>query len=103
MKIDKNPHLQLLDNLTKSSSVKVKTDASQTIKENAVDSTADKVELSGWKQEVARLKDKVKALPDVREDKVAAVQEKMNSETYNVKGELVARSILKNGLLDEII
>lgn len=101
MKID-NRQLQLLDNLTKPSSVRTKTDANKAITQTAVNTT-DKVELSGWKEEVARLRDKVKALPDVREDKVAAIQEQIKSETYNVKGELVAKSMLKSNLLDEII
>jgi flagellar biosynthesis anti-sigma factor FlgM len=101
MKID-NRQLQLLDNLSKPSSVKTKTDVSKAVTQTATNTT-DKVELSGWKEEVTRLKDKVKALPDVREERVAAVQEQIKSETYNVKGELVAKSILKSNLLDEMI
>jgi len=102
MKIDNNKQLQLLDNLSKSGTAKTKADSNQTVAQIS-STTADKVELSGWKDEVARLKEKVKALPDVRADKVAAVQEALKSETYNVKGELVAKSILKSNLLDEIV
>jgi flagellar biosynthesis anti-sigma factor FlgM len=102
MKIDNNRQLQLLDTLSKSGVAKTKTDTNQAVNKT-VTNTTDKVELSGWKEEVSRLKEKVKALPDVREDKVATVQQQMKSETYNVNGKLVAKSILKSNLLDEIV
>ena len=35
--------------------------------------------------------------------RLAPIQQQIKSETYNVKGELVAKSILKSNLLDEII
>ena len=101
MKIDKDKQIHLLENLSKSSSAKVNKDAAQVAAQKPSE-TKDKVELSSWKEEVNRLKEKVKALPAVREEKVARIQEALKAETYNIKGELVARSILKNHLLDEI-
>ncbi len=101
MKIDKSNQLHLLDTLSKSSSVKNKQDTQAASQKSA--DTQDKVELSGWKQEVNRLKEKIKDIPEVREDKVAKVQEALANETYNVKGELVARNLLKSNLLDEIL
>jgi flagellar biosynthesis anti-sigma factor FlgM len=103
MKINQDNQLQLLD-LNKSSSVKTKSDAAQT-NTAANDNTAavtDTVELSGLKAQVANLRDRVKALPDVNEEKVAQIQQALKNDTYNVKGELVARSMLKSQLLDEI-
>jgi flagellar biosynthesis anti-sigma factor FlgM len=104
MKIDQDKQQLHLMDLAKSSSVKTKNDAAQatTSTTDGTASVSDKVELSGWKAEVNRLKEKVKALPDVNEDKVAQIQQELKSDTYNVRGELVARSMLKSQLLDEI-
>jgi flagellar biosynthesis anti-sigma factor FlgM len=102
MKIDNDKQMHLMENLSKSSLVKTKNDAANTPAAKAAVATKDKVELSGWKDEVNRLKEKVKALPDVRMDKVAEAQEALKAETYNIKGELVARKILQSHLLDEI-
>jgi len=60
------------------------------------------VELSSWKDEVARLKEKVKAIPVVDEEKVARVKQAIDSGIYEVNSQLVARGILKSQLLDEI-
>ena len=65
MKIDKDKQLQLLQNLSGTSSSKAKTDASQTAAQGSA-GTTDKVELSGWKDEVARLKAKIKRDPGCR-------------------------------------
>lgn len=103
MKINQDKQLQLLD-LNKSSSVKTKNDAAQA-GGSTTDTTAgvtDKVELSGWKAEVTKLKERVKALPDVNEEKVARIQQALKNDTYNVRGELVARGMMKSQLLDEI-
>ena len=62
----------------------------------------DKVKLSGWKDELARLKAKTKETPDVDEDKVARVKQAIDSGTYSVDSRAVARSIIKNHLSDEI-
>lgn len=64
---------------------------------------SDKVELSAKKQEIQKLVEKTKAMPEVRLDKVEKIKEAIKSETYNVKGELVAKSILKSNILDEIL
>jgi flagellar biosynthesis anti-sigma factor FlgM len=64
--------------------------------------TTDKVELSGWKNEVARLKAKTKEIPVVDEDKAARVKQAIDSGTYSADSRVVARSILKSQLSDEI-
>ncbi len=102
MKIDKDKQLQLLQNLTGTSSAKAnKAGASQTATQRQVDGS-DKVELSGSMAEVASLKEKTKAIPAVDEDKVANMKQAIDSGTYNANGQMVARSILKSQLLDEI-
>ena len=101
MKIDNDTQVVLLNNLTKPSSVKGGSDAQGSSQKVA--GTGDKVELSGWKDQVNSLKERVKALPDVDENKVASVKQAIDSGTYNAKGVLVARSILKSQLLDETL
>jgi flagellar biosynthesis anti-sigma factor FlgM len=101
MKIEKDKQIHLLENLTKTSSLKPSKDASAAAQQAV--GMKDKVELSGLKEEVSRISEKVKAIPAVREDKVQAVQESLEMQTYNVRGELVARSLMKNHLLDEIL
>jgi len=101
MKIQNDKQIVLLNNLSKPSSAKGTSDAAEGSQN--VTASGDKVELSGWKNEVARLTAQVKALPDVDEAKVAGVKQAIESGTYNAKGELVARSILKSQLLDETL
>jgi len=91
----------LPQNLPVSSSAKPKTAASQMVAQGSGDTT-DKVELSGWKDEVARLKAKAKEIPVVDEDKVARVKQALDSGTYSANNQVVARSILKSQLSDEI-
>ena len=83
------------------SSAKSKTTTSQTVPQGSA-GTTDKVELSNWKDEVARLKEKAKAIPVVDEEKVARVKQAIDSGTYEVNSQLVARGILKSQLSDEI-
>jgi negative regulator of flagellin synthesis FlgM len=101
MKIDNDKQVVLLNNLTKPSSLKAASDAKGSSQKVA--GTGDKVELSGWKDQVNSLKERVKALPEVNEDKVASVKQAIDSGTYNAKGVLVARGILKSQLLDETL
>ncbi len=101
MKIENDKQVVLLNSLTKPGSTKGAGDAQ--VGSQKVAGSGDKVELSGWKDEVNRLKEQVKALPDVNEDKVANMKQAIDSGTYNAKGVLVARSILKSHLLDETL
>ncbi len=101
MRIDKDKQLHVLDNLSKSSAAKGKKAAG--ISPQDAGGIKDKVELSGWKDEINRLKEKVKTMPAVNQEKVEEIKNGLKTETYNVKGELVARSLLKSHLLDEIL
>lgn len=101
MKIENDKKTALLDNLVRSSQLKSSKDKG--IEGQASTNTTDKVELSGRKEEIQRIKDMVKATPVVREDKVDQVRAAIQAETYNIKGELVARSMLKSQFLDEIL
>ncbi len=65
--------------------------------------TADRVELSGWKNEVANLKEQTTSAPAVDEDKVASIKGAIDSGTYAADGKMVARSMLRSQLLDELV
>lgn len=96
MKIDKTMQPQGPQRVAESPAVKPATDASK-----AAAGTTDKVELSALKDEVARLKARIKEIPPVDEDKVARVKQSLDSGTYSADSKAVARSLLKNHLADE--
>jgi negative regulator of flagellin synthesis FlgM len=100
MKVLNDKNVGLLDNL-------IKAPNNKPLKENAAagkggNGLSDKVELSSRKQEIETIKEKVMALPVIRQEKIDQIREAIKTETYNVKGELVAKSMLKSSLLDEI-
>ena len=93
---------------TNAPDVLLKSVVNKPLKESASDpggskNITDRVELSSRKQAIEKLMEKVKALPEVRQEKVDQIKEAIKAETYNVKGELVARSILKSNMLDSIL
>ncbi len=101
MKIESDKQVVLLNNLAKSSSVKGGSDT-QSSAQNVSD-TGDKVELSSFKDQVNGLKDQAKTLPDVNQSKVDSIKQAIDSGTYNAKGEIIARGMLKSQLLDETL
>ena len=102
MKIENNNKVQLLDHLVKSANAKSPKQGAVGQKDIQQQVT-DKVELSGRKTEIDQLKEKVKAAPATRQEKIDAIKQALDNNTYNVKGEDVARSILKNQVLDEAL
>ncbi|HOP85415.1 MAG TPA: flagellar biosynthesis anti-sigma factor FlgM [Syntrophorhabdaceae bacterium] len=101
MKITNANHPNALENIIKS--LENKPAKGTAAEEKNKQGITDKVELSTKRQEIQKLVDKVKAIPEVRMEKVEKIKEAIKSETYNVKGELVAKSILKSNILDEIL
>lgn len=101
MKINNEVKNSLLESLTKSKNIQTSQEADVQKKQSG--GIADRVELSASKDEINRIKEKVRTVPIVRQEKVDSVREAIQTETYNVKGELVAKSILKNHLLDQIL
>ena len=102
MKIENSNNVQVLDRLVKSANAKSPKQDAVGQKDNQQQIT-DKVELSARKTEIDQLKEKVKAAPATRQDKIDAIKQAIGNKTYNVKGEDVARSILKNQVLDEAL
>jgi len=101
MKIDNEVKSSLLESLIKSKNIK--TSQETDIQKKQSGGMADRVELSIRKDEINRIKEQVKAAPIIRQEKMDSIREAIETETYNVKGELVAKSILKNHLLDQIL
>ena len=101
MKIDNDPKTNILESLIRPNQVKSAKDSGTEAKVSG--DTTDKVELSARQEEIARLTERVKAAPDVRQDKVDQVKGAIESGTYNVKGQMVAGSILKSQLLDQVL
>jgi flagellar biosynthesis anti-sigma factor FlgM len=101
MKILNDKQIGILDTLIRSTNNKPLKEAA--IGGRANKDVLDKVELSSRKQEIQTIKDMVNAAPIVRQDKMDQIKSEIKAETYNVKGELVAKSLLKNTLLDEIL
>jgi negative regulator of flagellin synthesis FlgM len=105
MKVDNDKSTNLLDSLIKSTQAKPLKDTGVREKSDGGVSGGilDKVELSSKKDEINRLKERVKTEPAIRQDKVDQVRQALQAQTYNVKGELVARGIMKSQLLDEML
>jgi len=101
MKIDNEVKPSLLESLIKSKNIK--TSQESDIQKKQSGGIADRVELSARKDEINRIREKIKTAPIMRQEKMESIREAIQTETYNVKGELVAKSILKNHLLDQIL
>lgn len=101
MKINNEVKNSLLESLTKSKNIK--TSQETDVQRRQSGGISDTVELSAKKNEINRIKEKIKAEPVVRQEKVDSIREAIQTETYNIKGQLVAKSILKDHLLDQIL
>jgi flagellar biosynthesis anti-sigma factor FlgM len=102
MKIENNGKVQLLDHLVKSANTKSPPKQSG-VGQKDNQQIVDKVELSTRKTEIEQLKERVKAAPATRQEKIDTIKQAIENKTYNVSGEDVARSILKNQVLDEAL
>ena len=101
MKIENDKKSLLLDNLINSGQVKRQKDTGIAKKGN--EGSPDRVELSTRNQEVEKLKERVKAAPAINQEKINTIKDAIKNETYNIRGELVARDIVKSNILDEIL
>ncbi len=64
---------------------------------------SDKVELSDTSRDVGKVITKANAAPSVRQNKVDSIREAIQNGTYKVDSSFVAKAILKNNLLDEVL
>lgn len=64
---------------------------------------ADRVELSAAAEALQQTQQLLAEVPEVRLDKVAELQAKIQAGLYNVRGEEVAAKMLGSGLFDGLI
>lgn len=64
---------------------------------------SDRVEISSRKTEVERILKRVREVPDVRTEKVERIMEALKRNEYEIDAEKVAKNILKEGILNEIL
>lgn len=103
MKIENGNKTDLLDSLIKTAQVKSQKEPVTGNRKDEGANNFDKVELSTRKQEIERLKENARTQPAVRQERVEELKQSIEDGTYNAKGELVARSILKSNILDELL
>jgi negative regulator of flagellin synthesis FlgM len=63
----------------------------------------EKVQLSPRAKDVQKVREILNSVPEVREDKVASLKEKVDAGTYNVQGEKVAEKMLLESLIDVLL
>jgi len=60
----------------------------------------DKVNLSSTARDIQRAEKTIKKLPDVREEKVRELKDRIEAGKYDVNGEKIAGKMLNESLLD---
>lgn len=63
----------------------------------------DQVHISSQGREIHRTAALAKSLPDVREEKVAAIQTRLQNGTYEMNTEKIAMNMILESLFDEMI
>ena len=62
----------------------------------------DSVELSQSARDLQRAQKALPDLPDIREDKVAALKQQIENGTYNIRADKIAANMLKESLCNDI-
>lgn len=62
---------------------------------------ADTVALSNAAKDIQEAQKQLKAIPDVREDKVAQLKEQIENGTYEIDAEKIADKMLKDALTND--
>jgi negative regulator of flagellin synthesis FlgM len=63
----------------------------------------DKVELSPEAREIQEAKRQLDEIPDIETEKVEALQQQIESGTYEVQGDRVAVNMLSESLIDQLL
>lgn len=98
MKIDDLKTVNLLDSILKSPDSRRQ---ESNVRERA-EELKDRIELSRKKM-YDEVKEMVLKQPDIRREKIEEIKPLVETKTYNIKGELVAKAILKSHLLDAML
>lgn len=101
MKIENDKKAGLLESILKSSQSRQTKDTGINGQKGGGEQ-ADRVELSSRKAEIASIKEKVKAAPVVNQEKVDRIRDAIKADTYDVNGRMVARSLMKSNILDQV-
>ncbi|MEE9495678.1 MAG: flagellar biosynthesis anti-sigma factor FlgM, partial [Desulfobacterales bacterium] len=64
---------------------------------------SDTVVLSDTAKKIQETQTQLKAIPDVREDKVAQLKEQIEKGTYEIDEEKIADKMLKDSLFNDLI
>jgi flagellar biosynthesis anti-sigma factor FlgM len=100
MKIDsQNPFINK-ELQTAEAKKREKAEAEAKSAENKETAKGDVVRLSDRSRLVARAGELAAGAPDVREDKVNDLRERINAGTYNVSGRTVAESMLRKSITE---
>lgn len=81
---------------------KNKTDGSSSNSPKSVQNE-DKVDLSQNVRDVKEARAQLDSIPDVREEKVAEIKSQLEKGTYNIDGKKIARNMIRESLIDEIV
>jgi len=100
VRIDKDRKTDLLNTLSESARSKSQNEKATG---NTRVAASDEVKLSGIHRDVAKIATKVKETSSIRQDKVDAIKAAIENGTYKVDGKQVAKAILKNNILDEML
>ena len=65
--------------------------------------TEDKVALSSEARQIQEAKKIIDSLPDIREEKVAEIRERIENGTYRVDSEKIAFRMIKESILDQLL
>jgi len=87
-----NLSTQSAQNVQKKTIVDQKDKSAQVVSSQA----ADRVNISGQSKDIADIVSAVNELPDVRNDKVQALKQRVDAGTYSVDPKKVAESIIKS-------
>lgn len=63
--------------------------------------TGDKIEISRRASDFQLAMKAIKATPDIREEKIKAIKEKIAAGTYNIDAEKIAQRIIERALIDK--
>ena len=63
---------------------------------------ADSVELSQSARDLKEAQKALQDLPDIREDKVAALKQQIENGTYDIRADKIAANMLKESLTNDI-
>ena len=79
------------------------TDISDERNSNKTSASGDSVELSQEAKTMGKAMEVLDNLPDIREEKVAEIRERIASGTYQVDGKKIAEKMIKESMLNNLI